>query len=292
MKNAGTRGVSAVAMLVIAIGVGAANAAAEPARSSSAFGAVSCRIGEVPGENPAMRLTVNEPGATGRAGQSAVRTAAQVSRNERANVTFEVRPAADGAVEVTGRSVGLDVKKTVHSNGDFVLELSAGTDKVTVAMNGQGPSISRGGKTIDLQRNATGSEQADAARRLLADSGALPRFRAINAALIEANDRSTASLAFILSDAVVGLLAGDVGAPRRIAQFLAQRGLSKIRNAAMAVDCFTTMETRFMEAWTDYQACIVSTLGWSIYQDMCAWRWVVQSESYWFSFIACSGFNF
>jgi hypothetical protein len=292
MKNAGIRGVSAIAMVVIVIGVSAANAGAEPAKPSSAFGAVSCRIGEVSPGNLGVPRKAGEPIAARRAGQSAVRTAAQVSRNDRANVTFEVRPAADGAIEVSGRSGGLEVKKTVHSSGDFVLELASGADRVTIAMNSQGMSIDRGGQTVDLPRNATNSERADAARRLLADSEALIRFRAVNATLIDANDRSPASLAFITSDALVGLLTGDVGAPRRIAQFLAQRGLSKVRNAAMAIDCFTTMETRMMEAWTDYQGCIVSTLGWSIYQDMCAWRWVVQVESYWFSFIACSGFNF
>jgi hypothetical protein len=114
----------------------------------------------------------------------------------------------------------------------------------------------------------------------------------VNAALLESEDRSPASLAFITSDAVAGLLTGDVGAPRRIAQFMARPGMSKVRQAGMAVDCFTLMETRMNDSWTDYMGCVASVLGYSYFQDLCAYRWVIQSESYWFNFISCTGFNF
>ena len=100
-------------------------------------------------------------------------------------------------------------------------------------------------------------------------------------------------MATMLASAVAGLLTGDVGAPRRIAQFMARRGLSKVRRAGMAIDCYTLMEIRFTDAWTDYVGCVASVLsGFTYWQDLCAYRWVLQSESYWFNFISCTGFNF
>jgi hypothetical protein len=221
-----------------------------------------------------------------------VRRAAQVTRSDKADVTFEVGPAAGGSIEVSGRSGELQVKKTVQSSGDSVLELSTPQDRVTVTVTGQTTTVTRGGKTVDLRRNAAASDDGDQVRRLLADSHAVLRFRAVNAALIESDDRSPASLAFITSDAVTGLLTGDVGAPRRIAQFMARPGLSKVRRAGMAIDCYSLMEQRMTDAWTDYIGCVGSVLGFTYFQDLCAYRWVVQNESYWFNFISCSGFNF
>ena len=291
MKKVEKTGVRWIALLVVAITAGAATAArAEPAGAGSAFGAVSCRADESR-SHLVTQLTTKETRRAGQSG-SAVQRAAQVTRNDRADVTFEIRPAAGGSIEVSGRSGELQVKKTVQANGETVLELSTPSDKVTFMVTGQLTSISRGGTTVELPRTAASSDAADRGRRLLADSKAMLRFRAVNAALIDADDRSPASLAFITSDAVAGLLAGDVGAPRRIARFMADRGLSKVRRAAMAIDCFTLMEQRMTDAWVDYVGCVGSVLGMSYWQDLCAYRWVVQSESYWFSFIGCSGFNF
>ena len=291
MKNAERTGVGSIALLVVAIGASIGGVAyAEPARAASDFGAVSCRAGDP--SDVAVRISTREVGRAGQSGP-AVQRAAQVTRSERADVTFEVRPSAGGGVEVSGRSGELQVKKTVQSSGDSVLELSTPHDSVTFTVTGQSTGVTRGGVTVELKRNAPASDEGDRIRRLLADSRAMLRFRAVNAALLEADDRSPASLAFITSDAVAGLLTGDVGAPRRIAQFMARRGLSKVRRAGMAIDCYTLMEIRFTDAWTDYVGCVASVLsGFTYWQDLCAYRWVLQSESYWFNFISCTGFNF
>ena len=253
MKSAARKRVGSIALLAVAISAGVGGVArAEPARGASGFGAASCRAGESRTAGLGVRVSTKEVGRAGQSGSS-VQRAAQVTRNDRADITFEVRPSAGGAVEVSGRSGELQVKKTVQSNGDSVLDLSTPHDRVTFSVTGQGTSVTRGGTTVELRRNADTSHEGDRIRLLLADSRAVLRFRAVNAALIEADDRSPASLAFITSDAVTGLLTGDVGAPRRIAQFMARRGLSKVRRAGMAIDCYTLMETRMMDAWVDYE---------------------------------------
>ena len=294
MKTAERTGVWPMALLVVTISAGFGTVArAEPGGGASAFGAVSCRAdgsstAQAGAHLPAKPLAQARPSSA----VHKVQKAAQVTRNDRADVTFEVRPATGGAVEVSGRSGELQVKKTVQANGDTVLELSTPTDRVTFTVTGQATSVARGGTTVELSRAASSSDGPNRIRRLLADSAAMLRFRGVNAALIDAEDRSPASLAFIASDAVAGMLTGDVGAPRRIARFMAAPGLSKVRRAAMVIDCFTLMEQRMADAWTDYVGCVASVLGISYWQDLCAYRWVLQTESYWFSFIGCSGFNF
>jgi hypothetical protein len=220
-----------------------------------------------------------------------VRPAAQVTRNERADVTFELRPSSSGAIELIARRGGLEVAKTVRPDGEFVLEIAAGGDRVAIAVSGEATTVARGRAKVTLPRGAETEAMAAAARRLLAESGAIVQFRALAAALVADDDRSPAGIATIVADAAVGTLTGDVGATGRAAQYFGRRGRGPVRQAALAVDCFALMETRFVEAWDDYNACWISTMWSGFYQNLCAWRWTLQVESYWFSFISCSGFS-
>jgi hypothetical protein len=220
-----------------------------------------------------------------------LRPAAQVTRNDRADVTFELRPAASGGISVIARSGDLTATKTVQPTGDFVLELAAGQDRLSIAASAQGVVVTRGRTSVALRRDDQPEEAEVKARTLLAASGSLVRFRAVAARLMEEQDRSAGALGLILADATVGLLSGDVGAPRRVARFLVERRLRNVREAGMALDCFTLMETRFVEAWNDYGSCYMSTEYNSFYQYLCSWRWTVQVESYWFNFLSCTGFN-
>jgi hypothetical protein len=234
-------------------------------------------------------------GGASRGGASRVgpREAAQVTRNDRADVTVETRPALSGnGISLIARSGDLLVSKTVQPNGDFVLEIGAGDDKLTIAATPQGATITRGKTTVDLRRPDQSEAVAAKARRLLAESNAIVKFRAMAARLMEGEDRSNGALALILGDATIGLLAGDPAAPRRVARFLVERRLRNARPAGMAIDCFTLMETRFVEAWNEYGSCYYSTAYNTFYQYLCSWRWTFQVESYWFNFLSCTGFNF
>lgn len=227
--------------------------------------------------------------------RAGVRPAAQVTRSEKADVTFELRPSADGGAELTATNGGVQITKTVRPTGEFVLTLKSGADVVTMTVTGKGTTVSRGRQSVALPRGVDAPGRRPAARRMLADSESVVRYRGMADALMAANDRSPAALGVIIADAMLGVLSGDVGAPRRIAEYLAHGGTKRMRPAGMAIDCFTLMEQRMTEAWNDYVACwfSVGNIMFSDYwQELCAARWLIQVESYWFNFISCSGFNF
>ena len=231
--------------------------------------------------------------ATRTGGDIQLREAAQVTRNDRADVTFELLPATSGSgVSIVARSGDLVATKTVQSTGAFVLELTSSRDRVSIAATAQGATVTRAGRSVVLRRDDQSDEATAHVRRMLADSEATVRFRGVAARLMEGEDRSHAALALILADATVGLLAGDVGAPRRAARYLVERRLRNVREAGMALDCYTVMETRMVEAWNDYGSCYYSTAYNTFYQYLCSWRWTIQVESDWFNFLSCTGFNF
>jgi hypothetical protein len=233
-----------------------------------------------------------EPGGGASAREPQPTAVAQVTRNDRADVTFELRPAAGGAIALVGRSGNFEVTKTVQSNGEFTIELATPRDHVAISVTGGGATVTRAKSPVRLSRSDASETPAAAARQLLAGSTAVVRFRAVAAALMQTDDRSHASLGFIIADATVGLLAGDVGAPGRVARLLGDRKRANVRPAGMAVDCFTVMETRMVEAWNDFGMCYMSTAYNSFYQNLCSWRWTIQVESYWFNFLSCTGFSF
>lgn len=271
-------------VLVLLATVGVAHA--EVAQSPNPFGARACAMDVVAGAS-ALPVSLGRS-QSARAG---VRPAAQVSRNEKADVTLELRPSANGGVEVSGQSGDLRITKTVQSNGEFVLELANSHDTVSIAVTGQGTTVLRGRTSVRIPRGASVGQSEEKARKLLAESGAVLQLRGLAATLLEAEDRSASSLALIMADATVGMLTGDVGAPRRIARFLAHRVNGNARPASMVLDCFALMETRMVEAFSDYVGCYDSVYPNSLFTNLCGYRWVIQVESYWFGFISCTGFS-
>lgn len=284
------------AMVVVCVGAGSVGWAAEPTRAPFTPSGVGCPADPVA---RVIQATVQAPGlgrgAASATAQPRVTPAAQVMRSEKADVTFEVRPSSDGGAELRATNGGLQVTKAVSPTGEFTLRLTSGTDVVSIGVTGRGTRVSRGRQTVELPRGADAPGRRPAVRRMLADSDAVVRYRRMADALMVANDRSPAALGIIITDGVLGVLGGDAGAPRRIAEFLAGDGAKRLRPAGMAIDCFTLMEQRMTEAWNDYMACWVSVsylLFPEWFQEACALRWVVQVESYWFNFISCSGFSF
>lgn len=220
-----------------------------------------------------------------------VKRAAQVSRSEQADVTFELRPLENGAVQVVGRRGRLEVTKNIQPTGEFELELSSDRDRVTIAVSSAVTKITRGKTTVALRPGTSDEDEEVKVRRVLAESKAVTQFRAVAAALVDTDDSSPGAMAFVIADAVVGSLTGDVGAPRRTAQHLGRKARRNVRPVGMAADCFAVMEQKMMFASNDFNECWVGTLFNSFYQTLCSYRWVIQVESYWFSFISCSGFN-
>jgi hypothetical protein len=57
----------------------------------------------------------------------------------------------------------------------------------------------------------------------------------------------------------------------------------------MQVDCYTIWEGRVLDAYYELEACERDFSVWDPTRHLCAARWLLQAESYWFSFLACSG---
>jgi hypothetical protein len=222
--------------------------------------------------------------------QTHARPAVQVTRNDGADATFELRPADDGSVTVVGTSGDLQMSKSVRSDGGFQLELTSGSDRISVSATGQATKVTRNGTTVSLPRGASSEENFSDVRQLLAGSKAVVQFRRVGAALTDADDRSGPGVAMVIADAAVGQLTGDVGAVRRAARYLARNGSSNTRPAALLPECFQTMEADMMFALNDYSDCLGSVWGNMFWEDLCAWRWVIEVESVWFTFIGCSAF--
>jgi hypothetical protein len=214
--------------------------------------------------------------------------AAQVTRNDGGNVTFEIRQRDDRSVDVNGRSGDLQISKSVTSDGALFLDLRTGSDHVSIGVSGQGTTVTRNGATIEWPRGSSDARPQEA-RRLLAGSEALLQFRRIGASLIDAEDRSVPGVAMLIADAAVGQLTGDVGAVGRAARFLGHARDGNRRPAALLPECFQTMDSDMVFALNDYAACLGSVWGNVFWEDLCAWRWVVEVESVWFQFIGCSG---
>ena len=254
-------------------------AAAVPVLAATNLPLTACR----PGAGP---LPGNNPRAV------APRAVVQVTRNDRADLTFEVRPAPSGALAIHAAGGELTVRKTVLQGGSWTLELQARNDRVSVSVSEQVINVLRDKTSVAVQLGAPSDERLLAVRRLLADSGAVTLFRGASAAIEASEDDAPASVAVLMADAVVGLLTGDVGAPRRIARHVARHTLSRERRIGMGTDCYAVWEQRVMAAWTDYTNCIMEVNPWAMLQIACAARWSLMVESYWWAFIACSSIPF
>lgn len=220
------------------------------------------------------------------------RPVVQVTRNEPADLTFEVRPSPNGALVVQATGGDFAMRKTVQQGGGWTLELQSRSDSVVINVAEHDFSVRRGQKSVSVALATATEENLFEVRRLLADSRAVALFRAASAAIEASEDDSAPSAAVLMSDSLVGALTGDVGAPRRIARHLARHVLAKTRRVGMGADCYGVWEQRVMTSWMDYMGCVMDVSPWAMLQIMCAARWSLQVESYWWTFIACSSLPF
>jgi hypothetical protein len=226
--------------------------------------------------------------------QSRVRTAAsaQVRVVSPADLTVSGTTTIDGAVQVDGRGGDLTFTKKVFQDGSFTLEMAAPKDRVSLSFSGRSITVRRGRKAVTLSLERAREEEFDRARRLLADSRAVRLLRAAAAAVEESDEEALGPMAVVTSDALVGLLTGDVGAPGRAARRLARRGRAHARRIGMQNDCYHEWQQRVLVASYEWEACAYDFSVWNPIRHLCAASWLLAIESYWFSFITCSGFGF
>jgi hypothetical protein len=215
--------------------------------------------------------------------------ALQTRRNERADITFTTTALREGTLQVDAQGGGLLFRKKVLPNGTYTLTLQAGRDTVALAFEEHTIRVTRGRKTVALTLAKASDDDLDGAQRLLADSRAARLLRRAAVNLQDFEDDSAEAAALLMADAVVGVLTGDGNAPARVARHLSRRFGGRLRPAGMQVDCYTIWEQRVYAAYLDLESCESSFSVWDPTRYLCAARFLLQAESYWFSFISCSG---
>jgi hypothetical protein len=215
----------------------------------------------------------------------AARPIGQVRHYQKPNLTFSASTTVDGEVQIEASGGDFGFRKRVQSSGAYTLDLQAGSDTLTFRVTGSEITITRGKQTRVITHDLNESIAADV-RRMLSDSAAVRKLRLAGAMFEADEDDSPAAAAVLLSDAVVGALTGDVGAPHRIARLLAKRARSLSRTAGQRPpSCYSQWEQTMMWVWMDFEECSVL---WN-YGFWCTARWTLQTESAWFSFLSCSG---
>jgi hypothetical protein len=211
--------------------------------------------------------------------------AGQVRNYQKPDITFSASTTTEGEVQIEAAGVDFGFRKKVQSSGRYTLDLEAGRDKVTLRVTESEVTVKRGGQIIIVTPDAP-EAVADSVQRLLADSGAVRKLRTAGALFEAAEDDSPAASALLLSDAIVGALTGDTGAPRRVARLLAKRARALSRTAGQRPgNCYSQWEQTMMWVWMDFEECAI-LWNWG---PWCTLRWTLQTESAWFSLLACSG---
>jgi hypothetical protein len=272
-----------VAWLTCVLG-GAALVVPAAAATTRPFGAAVCAPDRVSSTSQAAVASAfrERPGVV-------LRTVADVHRNDKADMTFASRSSLDGAFRIEGRGGDFAFHKTVRQNGSFTLELETSQDKVAFAAGDGAVTVTHGETTITLTPQQATEEDLGRVQRLLADSPAVRLSRVAASALQDSGDDSPEAIAGIVSDAFVGMLTGDPGAPARVARHLTRHLQSGMRRAA--VNCYGDYEMSVWNAWLDYGDCLDSFAVWNPVRWACSLRYLVMAESDWFQFMSCIGLN-
>jgi hypothetical protein len=216
--------------------------------------------------------------------------AAQVRHVDRAEITFHGRLTREGAIQIEGRGGELTFRKTSSADGRFTMDLEGPGDKVAISLSQDSITVSRNRRRVVLSLAAPNDKDLDRARVLLAGSKAVRLTRVAAEALQEAEDNSASGISLLIGDALIGMLTGDEGAPRRLARHLARHVTSGVRRVA-TTDCYGEWERRVLRASYEWESCASAFSVWNPIRNVCAFRWTLQIESYWFTFLSCTGFN-
>jgi hypothetical protein len=224
-------------------------------------------------------------------GASVRQAAVQARRVEKADITLNSYSTGDGTINVDGRGGDLQFHKQVRSNGSYRLTLRTPHDNVAISFEEHTITITRDKKSVAIALGVASADDFDRAHKMLADSRAASLMRVAAANVQESEDDSPESASFLMADAVIGMLTGDSAAPARVARHLARHFRSTLRPVMMQVDCYTTWESRVNMAYDEYAGCMGDFSVWDPTRYLCAARFLLQAESYWFTFISCSGFS-
>jgi hypothetical protein len=199
--------------------------------------------------------------------------------------------AIDGSAVVHAVSGDLEVMKKVWPSGAYAIRLRRDDDTVEIRADRNGVSVNRRGQSLTVVPGITREEELLAVRELLAGSRSVRAMRMLGAALASGAVRSPGALGLALTDAIVGVLDGDVMAVERLAERLGGRSTA-VALVSSQGGCYETWESEVIRAWSDYDSCVSAYPTFAPWRDACSLRWVLWAESAWFSFLKCAGSPF
>ncbi len=227
----------------------------------------------------------------------AVAVRQRVHQDARSGATFFFSSTADGAARMTVIGGELQIEKIVYADGRFRVALQAGDDLVSIAGMPGIVKVQRGkerGRSLDVGRAS--EDEWLQTKVVLAGSRAVRLFRALADSLENGTLQTPAGTAVLMTDALLGLLDGDVGAVHRLGERLRAARQAKIRPAALGQAEFLMCYYKFAwaadEALDTYYDCAKNYYNWDPRQLGCSFQWVLMAESAWWQFIGCSTFPF
>jgi len=241
------------------------------------------------------RAAADEPSSKwmAAAGCRAITATEATAQRRRPDLVFSVVPLADGRGELAARTGSFELRKRVAPNGDTTIHLGSREDSLDVRITGEGITVRRGRARAELSAISPDEASMLEVQRVLAGSQALRQLRALAADLESVTDSGAEVAAVTISDAVLGFLAGDAGAPARFASRIKARRDGRMRQVLLRQDgCYPKWEQEVLYAWVEYQACLDDFEWWNPIKEACTIRYLVWVESSWFSFLKCSALPF
>jgi hypothetical protein len=216
----------------------------------------------------------------------------QAHHDARTDASFFFSSTRDGAVRMMMKSADLELEKTVYPDGRFQIVVQIGDDHTSV--------VGAPG-TLEVERRNRGREHLDVARAgddewlrtkvLLAGSKAIRRFRTLAYNLDARTLQTPAGAAVLMSDAILGLLDGDVGAIRRLGQQIRAARQAQTRPVALGqefLNCYRKYAEAVTAALDEWLQCSSQYWMYDPRQWLCELDWLLKAESAWFQFFGCS----
>lgn len=183
----------------------------------------------------------------------------------------------------------LSVRKvTNHQERSFVIELAHDGDVVLVTYNSGGIVVSRAARPLPV----TSPAALQKLQHLLAGSTAAFAARTMLSELEGESDLRAPAMSLLSSLAFVSSLAGDLNAPKRLADRFVEKHRGIFRQVRQDDSCWSDYSTEATRAWDSLQNCMRETeddgFFSGAYQRLaCNAVWVLRSESAWFEYVKC-----
>jgi len=234
------------------------------------------------GQNPVAR-------DASRQGRPVSRAASELT-DEATGTAMRLTRLRSGALQIDLESGNLEVRKTLHANGDFELVLRAEGDLFTAIRRGEHVRVGRHDRSVGFGARSIGDAELDQLQEVMAGSAAIRRFRALKSMLSPSSRHTVLGSAFETIDLIVGVLRGesptlvaDSTAPATAAMAFMDNG-----DDAEGPTCYASWKDEVVSAWGDLKACQNSFAWYNPTRELCGFEWVLRVESAWFKFLGCS----